>query len=109
MKRQNYHRKKFIWKKTLFSAILTAVLFVNVWAAVLKTAKAVSEGAGNQGRLYWDSADQIWQGLTVDGLDGKLNLTVNQVTVGSKSYTLTVNKETAEEKSDKQTMALEET
>ena len=108
MKRQNYHRKKFIWKKTLFSAILTAVLFVNVWAAVLKTAQAVSEGAGNKGRLYWDADDQIWDGLTVDGLDGKLNLTVNQVTVGSKSYTLTVNKENAGAKSDKQTMILQE-
>ena len=101
MKRQNHHRYNFIWRRILFSAVLTAVLLVNTWAAVPQTALAA--GAGNAGRLFWHKDDKIWGNLTVDGLDGKLNLTVNQVTVGSKSYTLNVDKK---EGSDKQAMEL---
>ncbi len=103
MKRQNHHRYNFIWRRILFSAVLTAVLLVNTWAAVPQTALAA--GAGNAGRLFWHKDDKIWGNLAVDGLDGKLNLTVNQVTVGSKSYTLNVDKK---EGSDKQVMKLSE-
>ena len=83
MKRQNHHRKKFIWGKTLFSAVLTAVLLVNLWAAF----PSVSQASGT---LKWtENEENVWgPEIKLQGYKAEQKVTTDQIRIDGTSYTL---------------------
>lgn len=81
MKRQNYQRKNFIWKKVLFSIMLTAVLLVNIWAAF----PVNSEAAGS---IDWSNEDVWGEGIELKGYHAELNVTANKVKIGDNDLEL---------------------
>ena len=82
MKRQNHHRKKFIWGKTLFSAVLTAVLLVNLWVAF----PSVSQASGT---LEWTDEETVWgTGIKLQGYKAEQKVTTDQIRIDGTSYTL---------------------
>lgn len=83
MKRQNHHRKKFIWGKTLFSAVLTAVLLVNLWAAF----PSVSQASGT---LKWtENEENVWgPEIKLQGYKAEQKVTTDQIRIDGTAYTL---------------------
>ena len=82
MKRQNHHRKKFIWGKTLFSALLTAVLLVNLWAAF----PSVSQASGT---LEWTDEENVWgKDIQLKDYKAEQKVTTDQIRIDGTSYTL---------------------
>ena len=82
MKRQNHHRKKFIWGKTLFSAVLTAVLLVNLLAAFPSVSQA-------SGVLEWTNEKNVWgDGIQLDGYKAEQKVTTDQIRIDGTAYTL---------------------
>ena len=80
MKRQNYHRKKFIWGKTLFSTVLTAVLLVNLWAAFPTVSRA-------SGKIVWEQED-VWGGVELDGYQSEQEVSAGQIKIQEKTVDL---------------------
>ena len=70
MKRQNHHRYNFIWRRILFSAVLTAVLLVNIWAVFPQETLADNPSEHKKGMVYWDASDErFWNGIKIEGLE----------------------------------------
>lgn len=95
MKRQNHHRYNFIWRRILFSAVLTAVLLVNTWAAVPQTALADNTSGKTKGMVYWDADDSFWDGIQIEGYRAEQKVDAEKISIDNTSYTLnkTVNED----------------
>lgn len=81
MKRQNHHLKNFIWGKTLFSTVLTAVLLVHLCMIF----PIVSRAGEN---LTWSENDDFWDGIRLEGFYANQEVTANQIRIGDAVYTL---------------------
>ena len=86
MKRQNHHRYNFIWRRILFSAVLTAVLLVNIWA-VFPQETLADNPSGKKGMVYWDE-DDFWNGIHIAGYRVEQKVDAEKISIDDHSYTL---------------------
>ena len=87
MKRQNHHRYNFIWRRILFSAVLTAVLLVNIWA-VFPQETLADNPSGKKGMVYWDKDDSFWNGIHIAGYRVEQKVDAEKISIDDHSYTL---------------------
>ena len=88
MKRQNHHRYNFIWRRILFSAVLTAVLLVNIWAVFPQETLADNPSGNTKGMVYWDADDDFWAGIHIAGYRVEQKVDAEKISIDDISYTL---------------------
>ena len=88
MKRQNHHRYNFIWRRILFSAVLTAVLLVNIWAVFPQETLADNPSGKTKGMVYWDKDDNFWDGIYIAGYRVEQKVDAEKISIDDHSYTL---------------------
>lgn len=88
MKRQNHHRYNFIWRRILFSAVLTAVLLVNIWAVFPQETLADNPSGKTKGMVYWDKDDNFWDGIYIAGYRVEQKVDAEKISIDDISYTL---------------------
>ena len=74
-------------EESLFSAVLTAVLLVNIWA-VFPQETLADNPSGKKGMVYWDEDDSFWNGIHIAGYRVEQKVDAEKISIDDISYTL---------------------